>query len=181
MTERDKRLEMAERGEGESCCFHCDDADPTDISSCGHCGTPCCSGCYAAHHEHDNECWRGVVASLRGSIKELVNSESTFSGLAARLAIKLADSRNALSEYGDHSYGCRLVSAHGSYQGEDKKYCDCGWTVVSTRLLPEERFCCPDCGPGVAADEDGCCANCGADCVIEPSEEDLRAEGEALR
>lgn len=43
-----------------------------------------------------------------------------------------------------------------------------------------ELFCCPDCGKGVAADEDGCCANCGADCVIEPSDEALRAESEAL-
>lgn len=29
-----------------------------------------------------------------------------------------------------------------------------------------ERFRCPDCGTGVKADEDGCCAHCGADCVI---------------
>lgn len=28
---------------------------------------------------------------------------------------------------------------------------------------------CSECGPGVAADEDGCCANCGADCK-EPKE-----------
>lgn len=29
-----------------------------------------------------------------------------------------------------------------------------------------ERFVCPDCGYGVAADEDGCCATCGRDCAI---------------
>lgn len=50
----------------------------------------------------------------------------------------------------------------------------------SSAAALDERFCCPDCGEGVAADEDGCCANCGADCVIEPSEEALRAESEAL-
>jgi hypothetical protein len=29
-----------------------------------------------------------------------------------------------------------------------------------------ERFLCPDCGLGVKADEDGCCASCGRDCAI---------------
>jgi hypothetical protein len=29
-----------------------------------------------------------------------------------------------------------------------------------------ERFLCPDCGLGVKADEDGCCAMCGRDCAI---------------
>ena len=30
-------------------------------------------------------------------------------------------------------------------------------------------FRCPDCGPDVKADEDGCCAACGADCeIMEP-------------
>jgi hypothetical protein len=28
--------------------------------------------------------------------------------------------------------------------------------------LPEITTLCPECGPGVAADEDGCCASCGA-------------------
>ena len=34
--------------------------------------------------------------------------------------------------------------------------------------MPEcrDKFICPDCGVGVAADEDGCCANCGADCHV---------------
>ena len=37
-----------------------------------------------------------------------------------------------------------------------------------TRLSTlDEWWRCPDCGPGVAADEDGCCANCGADLEIE--------------
>lgn len=26
---------------------------------------------------------------------------------------------------------------------------------------------CPDCGPGIAVDEDGCCATCGRDCTWE--------------
>lgn len=30
------------------------------------------------------------------------------------------------------------------------------------------HFRCPECGPHVAADEDGCCAACGTDCVGEP-------------
>lgn len=29
------------------------------------------------------------------------------------------------------------------------------------------RFDCPQCGPGVSADEDGCCASCGADCAVQ--------------
>ena len=33
-----------------------------------------------------------------------------------------------------------------------------------------EHFCCPECGPHVPADEDGCCATCGEDCGIEPCE-----------
>lgn len=33
----------------------------------------------------------------------------------------------------------------------------------------DELWQCPDCGVGVAADEDGCCANCGADCEIVPA------------
>jgi len=49
-----------------------------------------------------------------------------------------------------------------------------------------EQFNCPTCGPGVAADEDGCCAACGSDCVVAPAdairERDLlRAEIEAWR
>lgn len=31
-----------------------------------------------------------------------------------------------------------------------------------------EHFRCPKCGPHVKADEDGCCAMCGIDCVGEP-------------
>ena len=29
-----------------------------------------------------------------------------------------------------------------------------------------ERFDCPECGKGVKADEDGCCASCGRDTVL---------------
>jgi hypothetical protein len=32
--------------------------------------------------------------------------------------------------------------------------------------LGDERFRCADCGFGVKADEDGCCATCGADCEV---------------
>ncbi len=31
-----------------------------------------------------------------------------------------------------------------------------------------EHFRCPECGPHVRADEDGCCSTCGADCAGEP-------------
>jgi hypothetical protein len=34
--------------------------------------------------------------------------------------------------------------------------------------MKAEHFRCPECGPHVRADEDGCCATCGADCVGEP-------------
>lgn len=39
-----------------------------------------------------------------------------------------------------------------------------------TSVLP--RFFCTECGPGepVKADEDGCCATCGAECVVGPVE-----------
>ena len=30
------------------------------------------------------------------------------------------------------------------------------------------HYHCPQCGAHVKADEDGCCATCGADCVVEP-------------
>jgi len=43
-----------------------------------------------------------------------------------------------------------------------------------------ELWRCPDCGPGVAADEDGCCANCGADLEIE-RRHPPHATGEAER
>ncbi len=29
----------------------------------------------------------------------------------------------------------------------------------------KQCFVCPSCGPHVAADEDGCCASCGQDCL----------------
>lgn len=32
---------------------------------------------------------------------------------------------------------------------------------------PPWHFRCPECGPHVAGDEDGCCATCGADCSAE--------------
>lgn len=37
-------------------------------------------------------------------------------------------------------------------------------------IFAGERWECPDCGIGVKADEDGCCATCGADCasVLSP-------------
>ena len=34
---------------------------------------------------------------------------------------------------------------------------------------------CPECGPCVAADEDGCCAMCGADCKAESFRDALAA------
>lgn len=30
------------------------------------------------------------------------------------------------------------------------------------------HYHCPQCGEHVAADEDGCCTTCGADCLVEP-------------
>ena len=42
--------------------------------------------------------------------------------------------REALSTYGWHHHGCRLVYP-GSYQGAEEKYCDCGWTAMRP---PEE-------------------------------------------
>jgi len=63
-------------------------------------------------------------------------------------------------------------AAHAKPHGEP---CD-GWHFVpcpkchpappSTAATPEQ-FVCPTCGPGVAADEDGCCVTCGADCEIK--------------
>lgn len=34
-------------------------------------------------------------------------------------------------------------------------------------LEKHEHFVCPECGPHIAADEDGCCALCGADCILD--------------
>jgi hypothetical protein len=42
-----------------------------------------------------------------------------------------------------------------------------------------EWFVCPECGPKVKADEDGCCATCGADCSIEAAAPTEAATGEA--
>ena len=42
-------------------------------------------------------------------------------------------------------------------------------------VLPE-HFVCPDCGPFVAADDDGCCIHCGADCEPGDTRKDLEAE-----
>lgn len=44
--------------------------------------------------------------------------------------------------------------------------------IVDVEALIQEvepqMFVCPECGPRVMADEDGCCATCGRDCTIEP-------------
>ena len=42
---------------------------------------------------------------------------------------------------------------------------------------------CPQCGPDVLCDEDGCCCTCGANCVGDGVEQALalRAENERLR
>jgi hypothetical protein len=32
-----------------------------------------------------------------------------------------------------------------------------------------ERFACPNCGPRVAVDKDGCCVTCGGDTIIKPA------------
>lgn len=45
----------------------------------------------------------------------------------------------------------------------------CGAVYSEIKFLPPPRekvWMCPTCGPGIAADEDGCCASCGADGVI---------------
>lgn len=34
--------------------------------------------------------------------------------------------------------------------------------------LQRPHFVCPECGPLVSVDEDGCCAMCGADCEMKP-------------
>jgi len=39
-----------------------------------------------------------------------------------------------------------------------------------TRQRQTEMFVCPECGPRVKADEDGCCTGCGLDCTVEPYE-----------
>jgi len=36
-------------------------------------------------------------------------------------------------------------------------------------VLPHETVTCPECGPGIRIDEDGCCATCGADATVGPS------------
>ena len=33
-------------------------------------------------------------------------------------------------------------------------------------IEPETSFTCPNCGPVVKVDEDGCCGTCGADCEV---------------
>ncbi len=40
----------------------------------------------------------------------------------------------------------------------------------------EERWECPSCGIGVDADEDGCCAICGADCTEKPATVTIKAQ-----
>ena len=32
------------------------------------------------------------------------------------------------------------------------------------RNFHENHYRCPDCGPHMIGDEDGCCSSCGADC-----------------
>lgn len=39
--------------------------------------------------------------------------------------------------------------------------------LAGVRALEWEHFVCPECGPRVKADEDGCCATCGRDCRVE--------------
>lgn len=53
--------------------------------------------------------------------------------------------------------------------------CECDDLARAIRSLPAdatepEQFNCPTCGPRVAADEDGCCVTCGADCVVSPAD-----------
>ena len=36
------------------------------------------------------------------------------------------------------------------------------------KMKETEYFTCPNCGPRVAVDEDGCCVTCGGDTVIKP-------------
>ena len=39
--------------------------------------------------------------------------------------------------------------------------------IQELRTAAAHPWFCPDCGPGVAIDEDGCCATCGEDAVEE--------------
>jgi hypothetical protein len=39
--------------------------------------------------------------------------------------------------------------------------------IRELRTAAARPWSCPDCGPGVAIDEDGCCATCGEDAVEE--------------
>ena len=61
--------------------------------------------------------------------------------------------------------------------GEYEDDCVCGDAAAKLAKWEAypQRFICPDCGFGVKADEDGCCATCGRDCalvavLVEPEE-----------
>jgi len=48
-------------------------------------------------------------------------------------------------------------------------------------VLPHETVTCPECGPGIRIDEDGCCATCGVDATVEPSRsDDGKADDESM-
>jgi len=48
--------------------------------------------------------------------------------------------------------------------------------LQTAMALPPNRFDCPECGPAIAVDEDGCCRTCGAD--AKPIVAALRTAGE---
>jgi hypothetical protein len=62
------------------------------------------------------------------------------------------------------------LALQGPYDRREPRACpDCSEAraALIEREGGEVYWVCPECGPRIAADEDGCCASCGADCTIE--------------
>lgn len=111
----------------------------------------------------------------RGGLVELDITEHGLAAIRLRLRAHLADpdGHDEPNEASDGTAKSRAPATEdstgpaGGQAPAREEATTIGDYVPNPHDDAPEHFRCPDCGPHVCADEDGCCKTCGADCAIE--------------
>jgi len=118
--------------------------------------------------------FRDIQEKLADAAPDLLADRATMAGEIERLQARLSDceddARRVLADE------CAPDEAHCSCVPHLRREIERLRSLLCA-VLPECASC-PDCGPIVPTDEDGCCARCGADCELIPMTKALAKAGE---